>query len=162
VWGWLAANQDREGYFNYAANEVFDAMFLHSLDTVVGLFGPHVQTASPGELRLMASLFREAHNSFVFAHSEFVIRFLERCAEVDPDLAQRASQSFFSSAISGVRSGVVGEPTPQDVEQLTRAKEVLGRLSIASSAYELYEWIRDHAERDIAMSCADGEALADE
>jgi hypothetical protein len=162
VWAWLVANQQRGIHFWHAANDMFEAMFLHSLDVVVQLFEREIPSAPAGKLRSIASLFRQAHHSFVFTRSDFVVRFLERCAEVDPDLAARAGRDFFSSAISGVRSGVLGEAAPQDVERLRKAKEVLARLSLASPAYDLYDGIREAAERDIAQSRADGEALSDE
>jgi hypothetical protein len=161
VWAWLAANQARNSYFRHAAVDMFDAMFLHELDAVVQLFGPASQTAPPGELKLIASLFRRAHHSFAFTQSDFVVRFLTRCAEVDPDLAKSAASDFFGSAISGVRTGAVGEASPQDLEQLAKAKEVLGGLSLASPAYDLYDWIRGAAENEIARSRAEGEARAD-
>ena len=128
----------------------FDAMFLHATDTVVELFAPELASAPPGELDLIAGLFHDADRSFVFTHASFVVRFLERCAEVDPQLLTRAKQSFFSSAISGVRGGVLGEPTAEDLDQRARATEMLNRLSVVSPAYELYDWIRGSAQASMA------------
>lgn len=161
VWTWLAKNQDGDNYFHEAAKDMFDAMFLHDFDRVAELFSPQIAGATAGELTLMANLLTQAHRSFVFTHSNFVVRFLERCAETDSDVARRAASAFFSSAYWGVRGGTVGEPTPQDLEQLAKAEEVLARLSRASPAYELYDWIRGAAEQSIARSKADAEVFDD-
>jgi hypothetical protein len=161
VWKWLTQNEGRDEYFRSAASEMFDAMFLHRANVVVDLLSPQLDTLAPPELKLLARLLREAPREFVFTQSTFVVRFLERCSSFDPGLAKEAASSFFASASSGIRSGKAGEPMPDDIEQLKGAKEVLSRLSLTSPAYELYDWIRQSAERNISEACADAEVFAD-
>jgi transcriptional regulator with XRE-family HTH domain len=158
---WLAANHDRDGYFTFAANAVFEAMFLHDLDKVVEVFGPDIPVATSGELGMIAGLFRNAHHSFIMTHTAFVVRFLERCGDLDPDLLDRATSSFFNSAIGGVRSSMPGVPPPREVEQLAQAQQRLAQLSYASPARRLFEWVAHAAQQDIDRAVADGRRTED-
>ena len=114
------------------------------------------------ELGMIANLFRNAHHSFVMTHTDFVVRFLERCADLDPDLLDRASSNFFNSAIGGVRSSAPGVAAPRDVEQLAQAKQRLAQLSYASPARRLFELVAHAAQQDIDRSVADRLVLGEE
>jgi len=158
---WLAANHDRDGYFTHAANAVFEAMFIHDLDKVVEVLAPDIPTATAGELGMIAGLFRNAHHSFIMTHTAFVVRFLERCGDLDPDLLDRATSAFFNSAIGGVRRSMPGVPPPRELEQLQQAQQRLAQLSFASPARRLYEWVAGAAQQDIDRTVADGRRAED-
>ena len=61
-----------------------------------------------------------------------------------------------------MRSGVAGEPFPQDLKMREQAEHVLAGLSKADPAYGLYDDLRTHAEREIERSLAEARALAEE
>jgi hypothetical protein len=69
------------------------------------------------------------------------------------------SQDLFGSVISGVHSGVPGEPTPRDIEQRDKAIEALSQISRLSPAYDLYDHVRRSADANIALSRREGEAM---
>jgi transcriptional regulator with XRE-family HTH domain len=167
TWNWLKQNEGRDYYFRHHAADVFDAMFL-SVDgatvdaQMVELFAARLDVASAAELRLIARLLHNAPPNFVFQYRAFVVRFVDRCKNVDPKTLEVALQNLHSSAISGVRSGLVGEPTTRDLEALAGAKEALRHISRLSSAYAFYADLQRSAEQDIAQSKWDGEALDDE
>lgn len=167
TWNWLKRNEGRDYHFRYHAADVFDAMFL-SVDGVnvdaqmVELFEARLDVATAAELRLIARLLHNAPPNFVFQNHTFVVRFVDRCKDADPKTFETALQNLHASAISGVRSGIVGEPMDRDLKALAGAKEALRHISRLSPAYSFYLDLQRSAERDIARSKSDGEALDDE
>jgi transcriptional regulator with XRE-family HTH domain len=162
TWAWLRENEGRDLYFQYAAADVFNAMFMSVDQAMVDLFEAKLETASKAELNLMSRLLSKAHHDFIFAHIPFVVRFLERCRDVSEETATRAFQALFGSAISGIRSGVLGQPAPQDLRMVESAQAVLKTISRLSPAWRLYDRVRKSGEDDIARTIAHGEALDDE
>lgn len=159
VWAWLLDSQERDHVFRHAAAGVFEAMFLHDVDKVVELFDGRVASAEEGELRMMGTVLHNADSEFVFSRFAFVERLLERREELDPGSANRATGDFFASALSGVHSGVPGEPMPKDLQLRDLAAGVMERLSRASAAYPLYQAIHENACRNISRALAEGEEL---
>ena len=160
TWSWLCDNAAREdAYFQEHAANVFDAMFGGKRADLVSFFEGQLETASTDELMLMSRLLRKADHAFVFVHCAFVVRLLERCLAVDPDLVKSVSNDLFGSAISGVHSGLPGEPTPHDIDQRDKAVAALSKISRLSPAYDLYDHIRKLAGANIARSRWEGEAM---
>jgi transcriptional regulator with XRE-family HTH domain len=147
--------------FNYASRELFDAMFGSFDGEVLAYLDRWSLTADEQEFKLIANILREAPSDFSFTNKEFVIQLLERAKQVSPDAMQRLSESLFSSAISGVRSGVAGEPFPRDIKLKNDAEATLAALSRISPAYTLYEWIKEHAASNIERAHRDREAYED-
>ncbi len=159
TWAWLRENEHRDVYFQHAASDVFNAMFMSVDDAMVGLFEAKLESASKAELALMARLLRNARDEFIFSHRRFTTRFLERCRDAGNDQLQDAVSALFGSAISGVRSGLVGEPAPRDVEMVASANEALKTISRLSPAYRLYEAVRQFGDKSIAQTLRDAAAL---
>lgn len=161
TWDWLRRNWDRGFEFQYPATHLFDAMFLGDPDALVAFFSSRIATAGPLEVEVISALLREVHFRFVLDRTDFIFRFLDRCAEVDPEAVERASQRLYGAATSGMYSGMPGEPMPRDLETLTRCQAILDQLSPMSPAWELYDWIREHAVRNIERSRHEGEMMDD-
>jgi hypothetical protein len=163
AWAWLCDNAGREKlYFQNHAADVFDAMFGGNLAGLTSFFDGRLETASTDELILMSRLLHKADQDLIFVHRPFIVRFLERCRAVSPELVKTGIGDLFGSAISGVRSSLPGQPSPADIQQRDRAKEALAQISRLSPAYELYEQVRKSAEADIARNLRDGEAMDEE
>jgi len=162
TWAWLRQNEHRDEYFQYNAANVFNAMFLSVDNAMVALFEAKLESASKAELALMARLLRNARPGFIFHHRQFVVRYLERCRDAGKDLLHDGQSSLLGSAISGIRSGPVGEPTAQDVKMVAAAKEASKHVSRLSPAYRLYDDVKRSGEARISRSRRDGEALDDQ
>ena len=54
TWAWLRENEHRDVYFQHAAADVFNAMFMSVDDGMVALFEAKVESASKAELALMS------------------------------------------------------------------------------------------------------------
>jgi len=157
VWAWLISNQQRDHYFQNASQGIFKTAFVASPEHLVHFLEPRLPAASGLELRLISRLLRSANHNFVFEKHEFIMIFLARCQAVDPSMVDDAVRDLFASAISGVRSGIYGEPAPRDVADRQRSEKLLGGLSRVSPSYQLYDLIRRHACEDIARSRIEGD-----
>jgi hypothetical protein len=152
VWAWLISNQQRDHYFQNAAEGIFKTAFVASPEHLVQFLEPRLAAASGSELRLISYLLRSAKHDFVFDHHRFIVIFLTRCQAVDPSMVDEAVHDLFASAISGVRTGIYGEPAPRDLADKQRSEKLLNELSRVSPAYQLYDLIRGHASENIARS----------
>lgn len=159
TWTWMLVNCQRDHVFRYAAGGVFKAMFLHDVAQVIEVFGRRLPAAGDKEIELMAAVLRNADPNFVFAQAPFVERLLERRAELNPESVDRVIGDLFASAISGVHSGIVGEPMPHDVSMRDQAEAIIKGLSRASAAYPLYDSIRTMASENINSTLAEREEL---
>lgn len=161
LWRWLSARAgDRK--FEYAAADFFEAALGHDNAAVAEFFTRWLDTATPEELSLMATLLRQAKPDFVFEQSGFVTRLLDHCRDAGTKVWERALSYLSSAAVSGMRQGTPGEPMPRDISDLERSIEMLNRISKLSPAFELYDTIRRHAEANIRHSRAEAEAWEDD
>lgn len=129
-----------------------DAELVRFLETKVGNSGAE-------DLELIGMILRGASSQLAFSHRDFVERLLDRCSAIGSDLVESVSTDIYCATTSGVRSGVMGEPMPRDVQQRDQAQAILASTSRLAPAYQLYEWIAESANRSIARSEADVEAL---
>jgi hypothetical protein len=159
AWDWLLSHRDAEGWTVYRVVETFAGMFDIDARVVVDFLDAKIDAASPIELRFIGRLVRHTHHFFAFKEQAFVERLLERVANADPEELDHVRESLGAAAVSGMKSGVRGEPMPRDLEARAKAEAVLARLSRFSPAYPLYDAILKDAERDIARARREGELL---
>lgn len=159
TWSWLLSHGPDDGYIVYRAVEIFACMFDINARPVIDFFDLRLDTASATELGLIGRLVRHSHHFFAFAEQPFVERLLDRVAHADPAELEHVRDSLCAAALSGVKSGVRGEPMPRDLEAKAKAEAVLSQLSRFSPAWPLYETILTAAERDIARARREGEIL---
>jgi len=157
MWDWLNGNRDRDFYFEMAAMDVFEAMFLFDDRALVEFIDARLDASDCQDLKLMSRLLRKTHHDFIFNHPAFISRFLDRCRAEDPDILESSTTELFAGAVSGLRSGIPGEPMPRDIQDLDRAETILTTLSRVSPAHRLYELVRKAARASIKDARLDGE-----
>ena len=154
---WMRANAQRRGLFSHYSRTLFGAMFAPFDAELVSFFSDWLTTAAEDDIGMIASLLREAHPDFVFDASSFVIRLLERAQLISLDLCRNVTGELYASAISGMRHGTPGEPFPEDVSLKRKAEQEMTKLSRFSPAFDLYDSLREHAERSIKRSLQEAE-----
>lgn len=159
TWDWLLGHRDDDGYKIYRVVEMFASMFDMDARVVVDFLDTKIDAASPIELRFIGRLVRHTHHFFAFREQAFVERLLDRVASADPEELEHVRDSIGAAAVSGMKSGVRGEPMPRDLEAEAKAEAVLARMSRFSPAYPLYDAILQDAKRDIARARREGELL---
>ena len=158
-WAWLRQYDNADGYAAFRTAELVASMFDIDAEVVVEFLDTKLDGASPIELKRIAKLVSHTRHEFAFRHRRFVERFLDRCAAAGSDMLALAIGDLTAAALTGIKSGTLGEPMPRDLKARDDAKEVLNTLPRLSPAYPLYEAILADAERDIARSMREGEAL---
>jgi len=154
---WMKSRDDL--LFRERSAELFDTMFKPFDDVLVADLQRWADVATEIDIRTIAKILGEAPPTFVLEQRAFVFRFLERARQFGKGALDEATSGLFRSAISGVRSGGLGEPTPEDLATKHGAEKALAELPRFSPAFALYESIARHAVWSIDMSIHDGEAF---
>lgn len=154
---WMKENGAQGGLFSYHARTLFEAMFGPIDEEVVAFLGQWLQQAQEEDVLLIAGIVREAGEPFVFDFQPFVGELLARAKLVGSKTYELVESELYAGAVSGMRSGTVGEPFPQDLSLKSKAEAVLRTLPSYSPAYPLYQAILQHAEAAIARSREDAE-----
>jgi transcriptional regulator with XRE-family HTH domain len=161
VWRWMIARDASDLRFEHHAGHLFEAMFFPVDAALIDFLSSKIAFAGKQDLRWMANVLSNAPSSFIFDQQSFVIMFLEACEHAGEPARRKGITALFNSAISGIRHGMPGEPFPRDLEVKSLADAALARLSRLSPAYELYDLIRQHAERDIEFARREAEFFDD-
>lgn len=72
------------------------------------------------------------------------------------------SAAIFASSVSGLRSGVPGQPFAFDLQLKAHAERELAQLGRTDPAYDLYCGLRKHAEQDIERQEREGRIMDEE
>ena len=141
--------------------------------TVSGLCGKYV----PGVLDLLldvlgggtqahvdvvASVLRSAHQTFVLEETPFIRQALNQAEFVSEQAAKDLSSALWSAALTGGRSGTVGEPFKEDLELKAHSEEVLKGLSKLDPTYSLYSGLLRHANENIDRQAREKKAMLEE
>lgn len=154
---WMKEKSTQRGVFSYYARTLFESMFGPVDEEVVAFLGQWLQQAQEQDVLLIAGIVREADEAFVFDFQPFVSELLARANQVSAKTHQLVQSELYAGALSGMRSGTVGEPFPQDLSLKAKAEAILGTLPSYSPAYPLYQAILQHADAAISRSREDGE-----
>ena len=154
---WMKSRDDL--LFRERSAQLFDTMFKPFDETLVTSLQRWADIATEADIRTISKILGEAPPTFVFEQRAFVVRFLERAKQFGKGMLDEAISGVFRSAISGIRSGNLGEPTPQDLATKQGAEKALAELPRFSPAFALYESIAKHAVWSINMSIRDSEAF---
>lgn len=120
-----------------------------------------ISSAGREGFAVATSLARQTPQSFVFEQHEFVIWMMRLARSHGTDILRKLVSALYCAAVSGSRSGVPGEPFPQDIKLRDRAAEVLSGLTRQDPAYELYSDLHRHAIQSIEMQEEEGRMMAE-
>ncbi len=153
--------KEQRTLFNYRARELFEAAFGQFDEEVVRFLARWSETADEAGFKIIANLLKEAPHTFVFTHKDFVLALMTRAQRVGAAALKYAGSALYSASVSGVRQGSPGEPFERDVESKQKCEEILATLSKFSPAYELYDGLLKHAQREIDSSLREREDFED-
>ena len=147
--------------FHEHASQLFECMFGLADERVLDFLGDWIDVATAAELQSIGAIFNKGSPEFVFRRRSLVTRLLEKAENFGRDLHREMSSKLYAAALSGLRSGVAGEPFPQDIKMMEAAKQALAQIPRFSPAYGLFEAIRKHAEREIERCRQEAELFED-
>ncbi len=153
---WMKTGRDNL-WFSYRSAELFETMF-RPLDTeLIGFIQNWLDVADAEDINIISQILKEASEDVVFKHRQFVLRFLEKAKQSGKEQLENALTSLYAAASSGMRSGTLGQPFPQDIRTKELAEKVLNETPRFSPAHRLYEWLRRDAAIDIERSLKERE-----
>lgn len=125
----------------------------------VDFFRQWVASGGSAGFPIAVAVVREAPRHFVFEHQEFVIWMMRMMRSYGMDPLRRANSALYASAVSGMRSGIPGEPFHEDIALRDKAAETLSGLTKQEPAYGLYSDLHRHALQSIAMQEEEGRIM---
>jgi hypothetical protein len=158
VSNWMKSRPDNY-MFNSCAADLFETMFAPFDDGLIALLQDWIDRATLDDIHAVSLVLKKSSHGFVFAQRPFVERFLARVQEYGKKELDNAISALWSAEALGLRSGVPGQPFPEDLRMKAEAEKALKELPRFSPAYRLYEIILKTAEANIRQSFRDAEAL---
>ncbi|MFZ1905806.1 MAG: hypothetical protein WAU56_10500, partial [Steroidobacteraceae bacterium] len=145
--------------FALHAAELFDAVCAPFDDELVSYLEKWISASTSPELRLIAQTLSHAGSNFVFEQRAFVTRFLQRAQGFGTEALKDAMGALVSSAVSGVNSGVPGQPYPQDIDLRDKAEGAMKTVPRVSPSYLLYERLKKIADENITLTMRQSEFM---
>jgi transcriptional regulator with XRE-family HTH domain len=135
-----------------------------------GKYGPEVldlllelvKGGSQAHVDVVASVLRSAHQGFVIDETPFVREMLNQAELISDQAVKDISSALWTSALTGGRSGVVGEPFKEDVALQVHAEKILSELSKMDPAHRLYSELLQHAKENIERQARQKQAMEEE
>jgi hypothetical protein len=118
-----------------------------------------INSGDAEKIEVASSLLRDAPSEFVFTHRGFVTTLLERAYATGEECYQKVNSDLFCSAISGGRSGSLGQPMPADVALREQAAAVARTFTMGSPGHRFYDLLVKYADGAIQDKLARDEEL---
>lgn len=129
--------------------ELFKMVSAGFDDITIKVLEEWIMSANEQDLENAAALLREAENTFVWDHQEFIVNILERAHKFGDASYKRVSSFLHTSVFQGGRSGTPGQPFPEDIIQRDRSQEAISKLPVGTAAYKFYKMLYDEAIAEI-------------
>lgn len=104
----------------------------------------------------VTAVLKEAHRTFIWDQTEFVITALHAADRFGEEVLRNMVNSLWNATISGIRSGTLGEPFSETIEQRDRSRNIAKALPYGSIEKQFYTDIAKSADKDIASAITDG------
>jgi transcriptional regulator with XRE-family HTH domain len=111
-----------------------------------------IMSADQQQLEIASAFLHEADNTFVWENTQFVIKILERAQKFGSTCYQHVCSSLYGSVIQGGKSGIPGQPFPEDVAQRDRSYILMTTLPLGSPAHRFFKMLYDGAKAEIDRS----------
>lgn len=119
-------------------------------ESVLSLLLETLRTGSELEVRTVADMLESAPNDVVFQHVGFVSEALAAAARHGNGTLTVIQTALWSSAISGIRRGTLGQPYPEDVRLRDEGADIAATFPVASPAARFYRSLSKAASETIA------------
>jgi hypothetical protein len=159
---WMKSHPGKGYQFKHRAAELFNVMFNPLDDELLGFIQDWIDESTPDDMRIISQVLSESGPDFVFEQRIFVARFMDKAKQQGKEVLENAASALYSSAISGLKSGIPGEPFPKDIKMRDDAENALQAIPRFAPARRLYESLKKSAEADINRSLRERETFEDE
>ena len=163
VVSWMGLASEGDFAFNEHASQLFEAMFGLIDERIVGFLGDWLDVATPAELQRISAILNKAGSEFIFHRRALVVGPLEKAESFGLGVcSQDMGSGLYAAAISGLRLRGRRRALPSGYQNKEKQQsKSLVEIPRFSPAYELYEAIRKHAEREIERCRKEAELFED-
>lgn len=92
---------------------------------------------------------KEAPPDFVFIHTDFVSDLLTNAQAIRSNCYKKVRRNLLNSVYNEGRTGIVGQPNPQDERIRDKAQEFMEKYELGSPAWNFYNWLCEEAKKSI-------------
>lgn len=132
--------------------ELFGALAGGFDKGVISFLQETSHSGDPVDVEIVATILSEAASGVIRQNPALIQDLLEEAWRIDLKTYKRVKNALHRAASSGIRSGVPGEPFPEDVEQREWAREMASSVAVGSAAHQFYDELRRMAEESIRMN----------
>jgi transcriptional regulator with XRE-family HTH domain len=125
-----------------AVAQDYDAQAIHVLDETL-------LADTPQHIRVVGAILREAPRNLVWDNVPFVTRALHIAERHGHDSIRAIGSGLHTALTSGSRSGSIGEPYQEDIEQRDKSAEIANQLPTGSIEQRFYRSLTRAAEASI-------------
>lgn len=130
--------------------------------TALEVLSEWIDTGDEEKIKAVALLVKEAPADFVFSHSDFVSNLLVSAQAISDDCYKEVRSDLSNSALYGVKTGLMGEPSYEDQKIRDRAQEFMEMYPAGSPAWNFYKWLSEQATRSIKSWLERGEDMLED
>jgi len=145
---WLGSSDNwKRSYFG---GQLFAAAAGSIDDGVLALVREMFGSSTSVWVRTAAAILKQAPRSLVLSDVPFVAEAIEAAARLGKDSEEKMAGALWASLVTGARTGVSGQPFPQDVEQMEVCAKIADGLPEGTRAQLFYRSLSESAGRVIA------------
>ena len=132
-----------------AIRDLFEMIAMQFDEPVLQVLQEWVSLGNAEQVIQVSRLLAGAPPDFVFRERAFIEVLLNRANQLTSETYRSVKSALLSLMSLRTRSGVVGQPFPQDIEQRDRAHEVADELPAGSPSRRFYEELENSAIESI-------------
>lgn len=117
--------------------------------TALEVLSEWIDTGDEEKIKSVALLVKDTPVDFVFLHPDFVSNLLMSAQAISDDCYEEVRSDLSNSALYGVKTGLMGEPSHEDQKIRDRAQEFMEMYPAGSPTWRFYKWLSEQAERSI-------------
>jgi hypothetical protein len=140
--------------FRFFVGDCYDERVMVVLDGVI-------KSGCPRQFSALIGILNDAPKQVIWEDVPFVTRVLRTGRQMGEECLSEAISALYSATIAGVKSGVAGEPFPEDIEQRNLAADIICGLSAGSPERQFYELLMRSAKDSVRGCIERAEVLAD-
>jgi hypothetical protein len=172
---WMSSYPEQSGLFRMRAGELFNAMFTAGNNEgrsdeaaakfdaeLVAFLRDWIERADEAGFELIGQALREGPRDLAFRERTLVLRYLGRCNHLGANCYKNARGQLLAAALSGMRSGTLGEPFPEDIRLKDEATDALKSIARFAPGRDFYEDLLSYAEHSIGQQLKETEAFDEE
>jgi hypothetical protein len=129
--------------------KLYEELSHHFAETGIAVVDEWVRSGTEHELLVAVELLGHAPPEVIFTQQALIAGALEQAASFSSKCHRQVHAQFVNLAVGGTRSGVAGEPYPQDIDLRDRCEELLQTLPTSGYEYQLFADIRQQAQSAI-------------